>query len=209
MAAQEGGIDDELLKQLAVTDAKGLQLIKTAGQTSARGRGYMEAIAEAIKTAPQGMMDINAHIASLIPGWDPAADILKSMADRAAPSTRVLSSGSTSDIEHKGMMNSFPSLRKSPKANYIIAQMYLNIDDIAQKKVHLINAFGSRQITSAEMWAGLEAVDKESVLIDKKTGKSLLDLLDKDTKAEVKDSMSKASAEDDLGAPILEDQEGQ
>jgi hypothetical protein len=116
---------------------------------------------------------------------------MKSMVERAGPMLRVQNSGSTSDIEHKGMLFAQPGLRKDPAANYIVAQMYVNMAELAQKKADVMRT-GYATGDLDKMNADLSALNRTSVLIDPTTGKSLLEKLDPKTRKTWEEGMASA-----------------
>lgn len=186
----EFNFPNEARKAMAVQIAKSDKTILDDANMAAKARPFFEGIKEALKTAPQGLNPM-AYLADKIPGLSASADFMKSMVERAGPMLRVQNSGSTSDIEHKGMLFAQPGLRKDPAANYIVAQMYVNMSELAQKKADVMRT-GYATGDLDKMNADLSALNRTSVLIDPTTGKSLLEKLDPETRKTWEEGMASA-----------------
>ena len=89
---------------------------------AAQGRQQdFEVMGELLKMAPQG--PIQGRLAQAFPGFSSAGDAMQAIVSRLAPTFRVEGSGSTSDIEYKGMLRSLPSLVTQPEGNRLILEM--------------------------------------------------------------------------------------
>jgi len=99
----------------------------------------LQLLSELTKVAPQG--PLQGRLAQAFPGFDSAASAFNSIVKRVAPTMRAEGSGSTSDIEYNGMVQSLPQLLNNPNANALILGMMTAKADIAQQRANIISEF--------------------------------------------------------------------
>lgn len=116
-----GSAQSELSKKTDAEEATALGAILKALPKAAAVTADLDLLTEVLQYAPQD--PISGRIAQLFPGVSSAGAAAQSIIKRVAPSLRVEGSGSTSDIEYKGMLESLPSLVNYPEANMAIAGM--------------------------------------------------------------------------------------
>ena len=78
---------------------------------------------ELITMAPQGPIIGNLAKQPILKNFSSAGQALSAVVKRVAPTLRVVGSGSTSDIEYQGMLDSLPDLGNYPEANSLIVGM--------------------------------------------------------------------------------------
>lgn len=116
-----GSAQSELSKKTDAEEATALGVILKAAPKAAAVTADLDLLTEVLQYAPQD--PISGRISQLFPGVSSAGAAAQSIIKRVAPSLRVEGSGSTSDIEYKGMLESLPSLVNYPEANTAIAGM--------------------------------------------------------------------------------------
>jgi peptidoglycan LD-endopeptidase CwlK len=90
----------------------------TAGSSAAASIADLNILQELASMAPEGQ--IPGRIAQAFPGLNDISAVRDSIIKRVAPTLRVEGSGSTSDIEYAGMIQSLGSLTNSREANQAI-----------------------------------------------------------------------------------------
>lgn len=103
----------------------------TAGSNAAASMSDLNALQELSGLAPSGQ--ISGRLAEAFPGLNDVSAVREAIIKRVAPTLRAEGSGSTSDIEYAGMLNSLGSLTNTPEANAAIigvmqAKAQFNID---------------------------------------------------------------------------------
>lgn len=116
-----GSEQSELSKKTDAEEATALGVILKAAPKAAAVTADLDLLTEVLQYAPQD--PISGRISQLFPGVSSAGAAAQSIIKRVAPSLRAEGSGSTSDIEYKGMLESLPSLINYPEANTAIAGM--------------------------------------------------------------------------------------
>lgn len=166
--------DDPLRKKLMENEGTAWGDYSKAGNTSAGMKQDMELLSQVIEMAPQG--PVSGRLAQMFPGVSDAAGVFQSVVKRVAPSLRVEGSGSQSDVEYNGFLQSLPSLSNKPEANraiaaFLQAKSQINIDRgniVSQYQNGEINAptarkamaeLSSRSIMTPEMQTLLGAMD--------------------------------------------------
>jgi len=155
----------ELSKKLAGEEAGVLGAYLKAGPTAASALSDMQMLDEVLQYAPQG--PISGRIASAFPGISTAGAAAESIIKRVAPSLRVEGSGSTSDIEYNGMLQSLPSLSNYPEANAAISAMMKAKAQINLDRANIVRAFQNSDQSpqaAAAMRAALAELDSRSIM---------------------------------------------
>lgn len=99
--------------------------------------------------------------------FDSQAAAFESIVKRAAPQTRVEGSGSTSDIEYQGMLDSMPQLRNYPEANALIRETIKARAAIALQRGQIINEFvrsGKDPTADTQLFDKLAQLDAQSIM---------------------------------------------
>lgn len=160
-----GGDTGALSKKLDEAEATTLGAYLNAGAQSASAINDLQMLDEVLTMAPQG--PIVGRLAGAFQGISSAADAAQSIIKRVAPTLRAEGSGSTSDIEYNGMLQSLPSIINNPAANRAISAMMQAKAKINVERAQIVRAFQnsdrSPQATVA-MRAALAELDSRSIL---------------------------------------------
>jgi hypothetical protein len=160
-----GGETGTLSKKLDEAEAATLGTYLSAGAQSASAIGDLQMLDEVLTMAPQG--PIVGRLAGTFQGVSSAADAAQSIIKRVAPSLRAEGSGSTSDIEYNGMLQSLPSIVNRPEANRAISAMMKAKAQINVERAQIVRAFQnsdrSPQATAA-MRTALGELDSRSIM---------------------------------------------
>jgi hypothetical protein len=111
----------------------------------------------------------------MFPGFTSAGAAFNSVTKRIAPTLRTPGSGSTSDIEYEGMLNSLPRLSNNPDANALINEMMKAKADINIERADIITAKANGDIDSKTARKQLREINKRSIMSPKL--RSMLDNL--------------------------------
>lgn len=160
-----GGEGSTLSKKLDEGEAAVLGSYLTAGTQSASAISDLQLLDEVLKEAPQG--PLVGRLAGMFQGVNSAADAAQSIIKRVAPTLRAEGSGSTSDIEYNGMLQSLPSLINSPEANRAISAMMQAKARLNVERAQIVRAFQNSDRspeTTAAMRAALGELDSRSIM---------------------------------------------
>jgi hypothetical protein len=112
---------------------------KQAGQAGANNL-TINALKQLYAVAPSG--PVQGRLAELFPEANDVTAAIQALRVQLAPQLRVEGSGSTSDIEYEGMLNSLGSLKNSPQANAALLDLMLVKNDIIQEKAQIAARVG-------------------------------------------------------------------
>lgn len=159
----EAGYDsDELRKKLDQKEGEVWSTYLEQGSVAGQMSRDMEMLGELSKVAPQG--PITGRFAQAFPGFDSAGAAFQSIVKRVAPSLRNPGSGSTSDIEYQGFLQSLPSLQNYPEANAVIAGTLQAKAQIDMERADVIQQYQNGQIPIGEARARMREIDKRSIM---------------------------------------------
>jgi hypothetical protein len=122
----------------------------------------MDVIDELIQIAPQG--PIQGRLAQMFPGVSNAGAAFQSVVMRVAPSLRVEGSGSTSDIEYNGFLQSMPSLVNRPEANAAIAGVLRAKAQINMDRAQVVRDYQNGTMSVDQARNKLSEIDSRSIL---------------------------------------------
>ena len=128
-----------LNKELAKNEAGIWSAYMQQGSKAASAKADLSMLQEVLQYAPQD--PITGRLAQAFPGFSSAGAAASSIIKRVAPTLRVEGSGSTSDIEYAGMLDSLPSLQNYPEANAAILSMMQAKADIDMQRSQIISGF--------------------------------------------------------------------
>lgn len=160
-----GGEGSTLSKKLDEGEAAVLGSYLTAGTQSASAISDLQMLDEVLTMAPQG--PIVGRLAGAFQGVSSAADAAQSIIKRVAPTLRAEGSGSTSDIEYNGMLQSLPSIINSPEANRAISAMMQAKARLNVERAQIVRAFQNSDRSpeaTAAMRAALGELDSRSIM---------------------------------------------
>jgi hypothetical protein len=133
-----------------------------AGGTASGMAQDMDVIDELIQIAPQG--PIQGRLAKVFPGVSNAGAAFQSVVSRVAPSLRVEGSGSTSDIEYNGFLQSMPSLVNRPEANAAIAGVLRAKAQINMDRAQVVRDYQNGTMSVDQARNKLSEIDSRSIL---------------------------------------------
>ena len=112
---------------------------KKSGQAAANSI-TIQALKQLYQVSPNG--PITGRFLGLFPEATDVSAAIDSLRTQLAPQLRVEGSGSTSDIEYAGMLQSLGSLKNSPQANAALLDLYLVKNDLLLKKAEIATRVG-------------------------------------------------------------------
>lgn len=154
--------DGALRKKLNEKTAELWSTYQEQGATSAALNGDLDVLDELIQLAPQGA--ITGRLASAFPGISSAGDAFNSIVKRVAPTMRAPGSGSTSDIEYDGMLQSLPALRNRPEANAMIAQILRAKSTINLERSRIVDQYANNEISASDARNAISELDRRSII---------------------------------------------
>lgn len=157
-----GGVDSELDKALSGAEGKQWNDYKAAGTVSAANAQDFQVLDELIGIAPQGA--IPGRLAAMFPGVNASGDAFQSVVKRIAPTLRAPGSGSTSDIEYAGMLQSLPALQNDPTANQMILSIMKAKAEINMQRAEIITQYQNKELTVAEARSKMNELDRASII---------------------------------------------
>jgi hypothetical protein len=138
---------------------------RTVGSASAAAMNDLNTLQELAPLAPEG--PISGRLAEAFPEFSDVSALRTAIVRRVAPTLRAEGSGSTSDIEYQGMLDSLGSMRNTREANAAIisvmqAKAQFNIDrsDIVNRMMN------DATYTQAQATQDLSALDRSSGVPD-------------------------------------------
>lgn len=115
------------------------KLQERAGQAGANNL-TINALKQLYQVAPTG--PVTGRLLELFPEATDVSAAVQSLRTQLAPQLRVEGSGSTSDIEYSGMLNSLGSLKNSPEANAALLDLMLVKNELIQRKAEIASKVG-------------------------------------------------------------------
>lgn len=122
----------------------------------------LQALDELSKVAPQG--PISGRLAQAFPGFSSAGAAYQSIVSRVAPTLRAPGSGSTSDVEYNGFLNSLPKLQNLPEGNAVISAILQRKSQINIERGDIVNAYANGEISAVEARKQLGELNRKSIL---------------------------------------------
>ncbi len=132
--------EDEFYKQrYKALGTEFAEIRKKSGQAGANNL-TIQALRQLYQVSPNG--PITGRLLELFPEATDVSAAIQSLRTQLAPQLRVEGSGSTSDIEYAGMLNSLGSLKNSPQANAALLDLMLVKNDLLQRKAAITAKVG-------------------------------------------------------------------
>jgi len=160
----EGAGLDPIIEELAKRQADVWETYLTQGTVAASNAADFEVLGELIELAPQG--PLQGRLAGAFPGVNSAADAFQSIVKRVAPSLRTEGSGSTSDIEYAGMLESLPMLARRPEANRAILELMKAKQQINIERASIVQQVTSGALTPNQARDMLREINSRSIMPD-------------------------------------------
>lgn len=107
------------------------------------------------------------RLAEAFPGFSSAGSAASSVIKRVAPTLRVEGSGSSSDIEYNGMLQSLPALQNYPEANAAIVAMMQAKAAINLERAQIVRDYTNSPQTTEDarvMRERLSEIDSRSIM---------------------------------------------
>lgn len=154
--------DEPLRKKLMEGEGTTWGEYLKAGSTASGMRQDMELLNQVIELAPSG--PITGRLAEMFPGVSDAAGVFQSVVKRVAPSLRVEGSGSQSDIEYNGFLQSLPALSNRPEANRAIAAFLQSKAQVNMDRAAAVSAYQNGEIDAVEARKRIAEIDSRSIM---------------------------------------------
>lgn len=154
-----------LNKELAKAEAGVISTYLKQGPVAAGAMQDLTLLGEVLQYAPQD--PVTGRLAELLPGVSSAGAAASSIIKRVAPTLRAEGSGSTSDIEYAGMLNSLPSLQNYPEANAVILDIMKAKAAVDIERSQVVRDFANSQQTPEDaraMRTRLSEIDSRSIM---------------------------------------------
>jgi hypothetical protein len=138
---------------------------RTAGSASAQALGDLNTLQELALLAPEG--PITGRLAEAFPEFNDISALRSAIQTRVAPTLRAEGSGSTSDIEYSGMLNSMGNMRNSREANAAIISIMQAKAQFNIARADIVNRMmNDTGYTVAQATQDLSALDRSSGVPD-------------------------------------------
>jgi hypothetical protein len=162
-----GGEDSNSAFNKKLAEAEGVTVATylQQGPIASAALQDLSLLQEILPMAPQS--PIMGRAAEIFPGFSSAGAAASSVIKRVAPTLRVEGSGSSSDIEYNGMLQSLPSLQNYPEANAAIVAMMQAKAQVNLERSELVRAYQNSMKTNedaAALRARLSELDARSIM---------------------------------------------
>lgn len=154
--------DEALRKKLMEVEGIAWGEYLKAGSTASGMQQDMALLDQVIELAPQG--PVSGRLAEMFPGVSDAAGVFQSVVKRVAPSLRVEGSGSQSDIEYNGFLQSLPALSNRPEANRAIAAFLKSKAQVNMDRGAAVAAYQNGEIDATEARKRIQEIDSRSIM---------------------------------------------
>lgn len=114
------------------------------------------------KVAPQGPLP--GALQKMFPGVNSAGAAFQSIVKRVAPTMRAVGSGSTSDIEYNGMLESLPALGNYPEANQLISGMMKAKAQLDVQRADIVTRWRNGELKDGEARNQLSTLNRQSIM---------------------------------------------
>lgn len=179
------GQDGALNKKLSEKEGESWAGYKDAGAVSASNAQDFGILGELLTVAPQG--PIQGRLADTFKGFSSAGDAVNSIVKRIAPTLRAVGSGSTSDIEYQGMLDSLPSLSGSPEGNQMILSIMKAKAQVNMQRAEIVTKYQNGELEIGDARRAMNELNQTSIMTPEMR-KALLGVGATDNVAPVQDS---------------------
>jgi hypothetical protein len=156
-AALRAGLSEGLVKEFGT--------YRTAGSAASASLGDLNTLQELAALAPEG--PISGRLAQAFPEFNDVAALRDAIVKRVGPSLRAEGSGSTSDIEYQGMLDSLGNMRNTREANAAIIAVMQAKAQFNIARADIVNRMmGDTNYTQAQAMQDLTALDQSSGIPD-------------------------------------------
>lgn len=158
------GGDAELRKTLAGEEGKRWSKLLNQGGVASQMMTDLGVLREIVTSNPNLQGPVTGRLLELVPEATDVTSAFTAIRDRVAPSLRVEGSGSTSDIEYKGFLNSMPKLRNTPEGNQLILDVLENKAKIDIARSDVVYKVQNGELTPEAARKEMAELDKRSIL---------------------------------------------
>ena len=152
------GDKQTLLEQLRKDEAGNFAKYTAAGDLAKQQLKDFAVLKELLSGTPSTAAQ--GYIAEAFPKFaNDATQVTMAIIKRIAPTLRVEGSGSTSDIEYQGMLDSLGSMMNSPEARAAIYDIMAAKAQFNVNRSDLIRSFSSGQIDENKLFEGLSKLE--------------------------------------------------
>ncbi len=154
-----------LNKELAKAEGATIATYLKQGPIAAGSMQDLTLLDEVLQYAPQD--PITGRLVEMFPGVSSAGAAAQSIIKRVAPTLRAEGSGSTSDIEYAGMLNSLPALQNYPEANSAIVAMMKAKAAIDIERAQIVRDYANSAQTTEDaraMRSRLSEIESRSIM---------------------------------------------
>lgn len=152
-------------------NTKFLGKLADSGPQVSQRMADMDVLAAVIRDAPPGpTADVQVFFDRLGAGLGfskgelaTRSDAMKAIVQRLAPAQREEGSGSTSDIEFKGMLASFPSLAATGEGRQMILTTIARQNEITRMRVEVADQWTQGEIPATEARKRIAQIDRASI----------------------------------------------
>ena len=156
-AALRAGLSEGLVKEFGG--------YRTAGSAASASLGDLNTLQELAALAPEG--PISGRLAQAFPEFNDVAALRDAIVKRVGPSLRAEGSGSTSDIEYQGMLDSLGNMRNTREANAAIIAVMQAKAQFNIARADIVNRMmGDTNYSQAQAMQDLSALDQSSGIPD-------------------------------------------
>jgi hypothetical protein len=157
-----GDTSSALTKQFDTKEGESWNALLDAGSKASATLNDMQLLDALGQAAPQG--PIPGTLAKMFPGISSAGAAYQSVVKRLAPQMRAVGSGSTSDIEYNGMLESLPNLSNLPEANQLISGMMKAKAGLDVKRADIVTAWRNGELKDAQARTALAGLNRQSIM---------------------------------------------
>ena len=151
--------EDEFHKQRYKALGEEFVDIRKRASQAASNSITVQALKQLYQVSPNG--PITGRFLGLFPDATDVSAAIDSLRTQLAPQLRVEGSGSTSDIEYSGMLNSLGSLKNSPQANAALLDLYLVKSDLLLRKAEIAS-----RVSMPEDQGGLSISQADTAMLE-------------------------------------------
>jgi len=148
--------------KLSEAEGKSWLELLDAGKIAGNMSRDLEGLDEVMKLAPQSA--ITGRLATAFPGFSTAGDVFQSIVKRIAPTLRAPGSGSTSDIDYEGFLQSLPQLRLQPGSNEAIVQIMKQKAALDIERAGIVVSYQNEEIDAKTARIKLREINSRSIL---------------------------------------------
>lgn len=154
----ETDADAEFFKKFYGGLGTELASVRTQAAQAAGNIPVLSALRELYAVAPTG--PISGRIAELFPEANDVSAAIEATRVQLAPQLRVEGSGSTSDIEYAGMLQSLGSMRNRPEANQALLDLMLLKAEVMQAKAEVASQVRPSGLSPMDAAQKLDEIDR-------------------------------------------------